>query len=333
MEKHGCLCSRVEDNTIGIIPKSEVCMMDPVINVENLTKHYKRGVKGRVIALEDLDLQVEEGEIFGFVGPNGAGKSTTIKMMVNLLFPTRGRVRIMGWDAAHPSARRELGYLPENPSFYDHLTGGEFLSFTGSLVGLKGKILKSRAEELLKLVGLPHRGNLQIRKYSKGMLQRLGIAQALMGDPKVVIMDEPMSGLDPLGRAEVARLILSLKHEGKTIFFSSHILHDVETVCDRVGILVKGKLAYLGHLSDLADREPGWVVRLEGDRTSVLAEEERCDKVFLEGRLTKVELSKDRLWAFLNIVQDLDLPIHSIEKKRLGLEELFIRQVQSETWQ
>ncbi len=305
-------------------------MMEAVIHIENLTKHYKKGMKGRIVALEDLNLQVEEGEIFGFVGPNGAGKSTTIKLMLNLLSPTRGHVRIMGRDAVHSSARREVGYLPENPSFYDHLTGGEFLSFAGSLVGLKGKVLKSRAEDLLKLVGLPHRGKLQIRKYSKGMLQRLGVAQALMGDPKVIVMDEPMSGLDPLGRAEVARLILSLKGEGKTIFFSSHILHDVETICDRVGILVKGELAYLGHLSDLAAREPEWIIKLDGDRTSVLSEA-GWDKVSLEGLLTRVELPKDGLWAFLNTVQSLDLPLHSMEKKRLSLEELFIRQVHSET--
>ena len=174
-------------------------MAQPVIEIKDLTKHYKKGMKRKIVALEGLSLAIQKGEIFGFVGPNGAGKSTTIKLMMNLIFPTRGQVRIMGHPAGEPRARREVGYLPENPSFYDHLTGEEFLYFAGSLVGMKGRDLKKRGDHLLSLVGLEHARKLRIRKYSKGMMQRLGIAQALMGNPQLIIMDEPMSGLDPLG--------------------------------------------------------------------------------------------------------------------------------------
>ncbi|RLD97240.1 MAG: ABC transporter ATP-binding protein, partial [Aquificota bacterium] len=276
-----------------------------------------------------LNLDIHQGEIFGFVGPNGAGKSTTIKLIMNLIFPTRGRVRIMGLEASHPAARRKVGYLPENPSFYDHLTGEEFLLFAGALVGMKGKPLRNKAQELLELVGLDQAKKMRIRKYSKGMMQRLGIAQALIGNPQLIIMDEPMSGLDPLGRTEVVRLILTLKEQGKTVFFSSHILHDVETICDRVGILVKGRLTYLGSLSQLSET-PSWVLKLEGNHVETLRER-GFPRVSLVGHLTQVELPPNALWEALDTVKGMALPIYALERKRLSLEEIFVREVQSES--
>ena len=304
-------------------------MDQQAIEIEDLTKHYKKGVKKKVVALEGLNLDIHHGEIFGFVGPNGAGKSTTIKLIMNLIFPTRGRVRIMGLEASHPAARRKVGYLPENPSFYDHLTGEEFLLFAGALVGMKGKPLRNKAQELLELVGLDQAKKMRIRKYSKGMMQRLGIAQALIGNPQLIIMDEPMSGLDPLGRTEVVRLILTLKEQGKTVFFSSHILHDVETICDRVGILVKGRLTYLGSLSQLSET-PSWVLKLEGNHVETLRER-GFPRVSLVGHLTQVELPPDALWEALDTVKGMALPIYALERKRLSLEEIFVREVQSES--
>jgi len=299
------------------------------IGIEDLTKHYKKGIKKKVVALEGLNLDIHQGEIFGFVGPNGAGKSTTIKLIMNLIFPTRGRVRIMGLEASHPAARRKVGYLPENPSFYDHLTGEEFLLFAGALVGMKGKPLRNKAQELLELVGLDQAKKMRIRKYSKGMMQRLGIAQALIGNPQLIIMDEPMSGLDPLGRTEVVRLILTLKEQVKTVFFSSHILHDVETICDRVGILVKGRLTYLGSLSQLSET-PSWVLKLEGNHVETLRER-GFPRVSLVGHLTQVELPPNALWEALDTVKGMALPIYALERKRLSLEEIFVREVQSES--
>lgn len=303
-------------------------MVPPAIKVEGLTKHYKKGVKKKIVALEDLNLEIWQGEIFGFVGPNGAGKSTTIKLIMNLIFPTRGRVEIMGREASHPRARKEVGYLPENPSFYDHLTGEEFLLFAGSLVGLKGKTLKNRAHQLLELVGLDNAGGLRIRKYSKGMMQRLGIAQALVGDPQIVVMDEPMSGLDPLGRADMVNLILNLKAKGKTVFFSSHILHDVETICDRVGILVRGRLTYLGSPSRLSET-PWWVIKLEGNHLNIL-KGAGFSRVSTMGHLTQVEIPPQDLWEALEKVKSLDIPLYSLERKRLGLEEIFVKEVKGE---
>lgn len=303
-------------------------MTQPAIEIEDLTKHYKKGISKKVFALEGLNLEIQQGEIFGFVGPNGAGKSTTIKLIMNLLFPTRGRVRIMGKEASHASARREVGYLPENPSFYDHLTGEEFLLFAGSLVGMKGRELRERTQELLELVGLTHAGKMRIRKYSKGMMQRLGIAQALVGNPQLMVMDEPMSGLDPLGRTEVVRLILNLRDQGKTLFFSSHILHDVETICDRVGILVKGRLTYLGNPSQLSET-PWWVIKLEGNHQETL-QELGFQRVRIMGQLTHLEVPPQDLWEALERVRSLEIPLYSLERKRLGLEDIFVKEVKGE---
>ena len=204
-----------------------------VIEFIQLTKDYEVGFlrKRKVRALDRLTLGVHRGEIFGFLGPNGAGKTTTLKLLMRLIFPTEGSARILGNPIDVVSTRSRIGYLPENPYFYDYLSGRELLEYTGALFGLSSKEAASRSTELLEIVGLDSdRANRQLRKYSKGMLQRIGIAQALVNDPEIVFMDEPMSGLDPMGRLQVRDLIHSLKDEGKTVFFSTHILSDAETL-------------------------------------------------------------------------------------------------------
>ncbi len=225
-----------------------------VIQLKDLTKDYQVGFwkKRTVRALDHLSLEVFQGEIFGFLGPNGAGKTTTLKLLMQLIFPTSGTATILGKPVCLPEARTRVGYLPENPYFYDYLSGIELLKYTAALFGIPKVTAQQRAESLLQQVGLEaERSNRQLRKYSKGMMQRLGIAQALMNDPDVIFLDEPMSGLDPIGRRDVRDLMLGLRDQKKTIFFSSHILADVEALCDRAAILNKGKLVKCGTVEEL----------------------------------------------------------------------------------
>src|SRR5208282_4403972 len=223
-------------------------MPSPAIEIENLTKDYPYGFlhlkKKR--SLEGLTMQVEDGEVFGFLGPNGAGKSTTIKLLVGLIFPDAGSARILGRPITDIEMHRDIGYLPEQPYFYDYLTAAEVLDYFARFHGLTATDRKTRVQNMLKKVGLETAGKIQLRKYSKGMLQRVGLAQAILHDPQVVILDEPMSGLDPLGRREVRDIILELKKEGRTVLFSTHILSDAEMLCDQVGVIVGGKLRGVG---------------------------------------------------------------------------------------
>ncbi len=229
-------------------------MSSDALLIENLGKTYRLGVRARQVhALAGLDLRVEAGAIYGFVGPNGAGKSTTIKMVVGLVKPSTGAARIFGKPIADPAARIAIGYLPENPSFPDFLRPLEVMRYLGKLSGLRGADLDRRALALLEQVGLGRALDLTTRKFSKGMVQRLGLAQALLHDPPLLILDEPMSGLDPIGRKEVRDVIVGLARQGKTIFFSTHILPDVEQICDRVGMLLHGRLVREGPLQALLD--------------------------------------------------------------------------------
>ncbi len=223
-----------------------------ILRTEGLTKTFEVGFRRRRIeAVRDVSLCVEEGEIFGFVGPNGAGKTTTIKMLMGLIHPTRGKAFI--FDAPIPSedAKERIGYLPEHPAYYEFLTGLEALRLFAELAGVARAEREDRCESLLLLVGLVGAEDRQVRKYSKGMQQRLGIAQALVADPAFVVLDEPMSGLDPVGRKEMRDVILELKRRGKTVFFSTHILPDVEALCDRVGVIIGGELRDVGKLDAL----------------------------------------------------------------------------------
>jgi ABC-2 type transport system ATP-binding protein len=263
-----------------------------ILKTEGLTKIFEAGLGRKVVGVEDLDLQVEAGEVFGFVGPNGAGKTTTIKMLMGLIFPTRGRAFIFDEPIPSQRAKARLGYLPEHPAYNDFLTGLEALRFFATLSGVPRADQAGRIDELLGLVGLSDAAGRQIRKYSKGMQQRLGIAQALVSQPALVVLDEPMSGLDPIGRREIRDLILELKRRGTTVFFSTHILPDVETLCDRVGVIVQGRLRDVGRLNELLSarvtsveltaalpagrREPlarGRMIAGDGERATVVFED------------------------------------------------------------
>lgn len=231
--------------------------MEYIVEIENLSKDYEVGFwkKKRVRALDGLSLRVEPEQIFGFLGGNGAGKTTTIKILMSLLFPTEGSAKILGRDISDTAMHHRIGYCPENPYFYDYLTSRELLNYFGEIFGLPAEIRKIRTEELLTKVGLAEKDwNKQLRKYSKGMLQRVGIAQSLINEPEIVFLDEPMSGLDPIGRREIRELIAGLRAKGTTVFMSTHILSDVEALCDNVAILRSGKLSATGKLSQLLTR-------------------------------------------------------------------------------
>lgn len=226
--------------------------MTAVLRVEDLRKTFVRGfTRRRTEALRGITMAVEPGEIFGFLGPNGAGKTTTIKILMGLIFASAGRAELFGLAAGDRRAKARVGYLPENPYFYDYLSALELLDMVGRLHGQGSVDRRKRARELVERVGLGHAASRPLRSYSKGMLQRAGLAQALMGDPDLVVLDEPMSGLDPLGRKEVRDLIFDLKARGKTVFFSTHILADATALCDRVGIIVGGELRDVGELGTL----------------------------------------------------------------------------------
>src|SRR6187397_660037 len=233
----------------------------PALATYELTKDFAVGFwrKRPYRALDRLTLDVEAGEVFGFLGPNGAGKTTTLKLLMQLVFPSSGRAEILGRPLGDVAVKRRIGFLPENPYFYDYLTAEELLTYFASLFGYRGAERRARASRLLDEVGIGAERKLQLRKFSKGMLQRVGIAQALINEPELVIFDEPMSGLDPLGRRDVRALILSLRDKGVTVFFSSHVLSDAEALCSRVAILAKGRLVTTGRLSDmLAFQIQGW---------------------------------------------------------------------------
>jgi ABC-2 type transport system ATP-binding protein len=245
-----------------------------VLATRDLTKDYAVGFwrKRPYRALDRLTLEVGPGEVFGFLGPNGAGKTTTLKLLIQLVYPTSGEAEILGRPLGDRSVKQRIGYLPENPYFYDHLTAEELLVYYASLFGLRGQERASRASRLLDEVGVGAERRLQLRKFSKGMLQRVGIAQALINTPELVILDEPMSGLDPLGRRDVRTLILRLRDAGCTVFFSSHVLSDAEALCSRVAILAKGRLVAAGRLTDmLALRARGWEMVVAGASEPLIA--------------------------------------------------------------
>jgi ABC-2 type transport system ATP-binding protein len=307
---------------------------DCVVQTEQLSKIFHVGFWGkRVTAVEGLSLEVRRGEVFGFLGPNGAGKTTTIKMLMGLIYPTSGAAWLFGQKLGDSQAKARLGFLPESPYFYDYLTSREFLGFYGHLFGLWGVGLNRRIDELLELVGMTHAKDLQLRKFSKGMLQRVGIAQALINDPELVVLDEPMSGLDPIGRKEVRDLIFRLKESGKTVMFSSHILHDAEMLCDRVAMIMKGTLVACGHVADLIERGTTQEVELIVDRLSPAGIEQ------LRPLATKVVLHGERIMAVLSSQRQVDeaLEILRVNKAKLvslvphkaSLEDLFIREARS----
>ncbi len=303
-----------------------------IVEIENLTKDFYVGFwkKRPVRALDNLSLQVEKGEIFGFLGPNGAGKSTTLKLLMHLLFPTSGKARILGEPVESVAVRQRIGYLPENPYFYDYLTPEELLTYMGRLFGYGQPALSQKVDSLLERVGLAQSRSLQLHKFSKGMIQRIGIAQAMINDPEVVFLDEPMSGLDPLGRLEVRRIIVSLKTRGVTVFFSSHILPDVEALCDRVAILNKGKLREIGALDEILKvRIEGHEVILAGWTDDTLeALKQSADEVRSMGDRLHLRISDPaRMEKLIAFAFKNNLELISINPIRPSLEEYFFEEV------
>jgi ABC-2 type transport system ATP-binding protein len=306
-----------------------------VLKTEALRKTFKVGFWGRpVTALEGLDLEVRQGEVFGFLGPNGAGKTTTLKILMGLIYPTSGRAWLFGKNVGDRDAKARLGFLPESPYFYDYLTGAEFLRFYGDLFGLSGAVVNRRISELLELVGMTHARDLQLRKFSKGMLQRIGIAQALINDPELVVLDEPMSGLDPIGRKEIRDLILRLKETGKTIFFSSHILHDAEMLCDRVSILVKGRLVAMGCVSDLVGAASTQSIEalVEGLGAEGLSQVKPfTEKITVSGdRALLVLNGQPQVDGVLDRIRAMKAKLISLTPQNSSLEDLFMRQVREQ---
>jgi ABC-2 type transport system ATP-binding protein len=301
--------------------------------MEALTKDYAVGFWRRrpYRALDDLTLEIGTGEVFGFLGPNGAGKTTTLKLLMQLIYPTAGRAEILGRPVGDVATRRRIGYLPENPYFYDYLTAEELLHYFGQLFGYRAAERRARVNAMLDRVGIGAERRLQLRKFSKGMLQRVGIAQALLNDPEIIFLDEPMSGLDPLGRREVRALILELRDQGRTVFFSSHILADAEALCSRVAVVAGGRLAASGRLSDLlAFQLRGWEMAVAGVTPEMLGRvAQRVSRVtaISAGRYM-LEIPQDqqpeRLLAELSAG---GASLISINPVRDSLEDFFVQRV------
>jgi len=307
--------------------------MNYVVEIEGLSKEYETGFlkKKRNLALDDLHLQVKGGQIFGFLGGNGAGKSTTIKILMSLIFPTAGTASVLGKNVADTEMHGRIGYCPESPYFYDYLTANELMDYFGRLFGLDPAERKRKTDELLTEVGLAEKDRRrQLRKFSKGMLQRVGIAQSLINDPELVFFDEPMSGLDPVGRREIRDLIANLRTKGVSVFMSTHILSDIEALCDEVAILRGGKLAASGRLGDLLAKDDAGrslIVEVQG----VKADEIRSSVEFIAGASIESTpdganiqiLDESDLDAVLNLIRTSGGRLTRVEPAKLSLEDLF----------
>jgi ABC-2 type transport system ATP-binding protein len=304
------------------------------IRTEGLTKHYSVGFwRSRpYVALDNLTLDVARGEVFGFLGPNGAGKTTTLKLLMQLIFPTTGRAWILDRPVGDVAMRRRIGYLPENPTFYDNVSAEELLRYFASLFGYRGAERSRRVAGLLDEVGLGAERRMQLRKYSKGMIQRVGLAQALINDPEVVFLDEPMSGLDPIGRRDVRDIILRLRDRGATVFFSSHILGDAETMCSRVGIVAGGALVASGALAEMVPfRIRGWDLVLAGvtaDAAASLSARGVEATLIGDGRYHAVLPASASSEDAVALAKSANAELVSINPVRDTLEDFFLAHVQ-----
>src|SRR5713226_2087411 len=300
------------------------------IEIDNLTKDYEVGFwrKRKVRALDGLSLSVEQGQIFGFLGANGAGKTTTLKLLMRLIYPTGGTARILGRDIGDTSMHARIGYLPENPYFYDYLTAREFLNYCAQLFGQDSAARTRRTEELLARVNLEEKSwDRQLRKFSKGMLQRVGLAQALVNDPEIVFLDEPMSGLDPVGRRQVRDLIASLRTQGKTVFMCSHILSDIEVLCDSVAILKRGRLAHAGSLDEVRARETSVVelIATGADEATMIQQLGSAAKVTSTASGLRIEVADEKeVDEVISALRKANGKLVSVQPVRQSLEELFL---------
>ena len=298
------------------------------IEISGLSKDYMVGFwrKRRFRALDRLSLRVEQGEVFGFLGPNGAGKTTTLKILTGLIFATEGTATILGHPAGQPEAFLHAGFLPENPYFYDYLTPSELLDYFGRFFPFTPEERNRRCDAVLDQVGLSEVRDRPLRKFSKGMLQRVGIAQAILHEPEIVLLDEPMSGLDPVGRHEVREMILQLKAAGKTVFFSTHILSDAEALCDRIAILNRGQLVGVGQISELLRRQAGYDAVIECPSPEAVAPLEplATRPPFYSGGHCRVQIPEQGLSRLLNLCQGDGLRLISLNPVRLSLEDYFV---------
>jgi ABC-2 type transport system ATP-binding protein len=312
--------------------------MSYIIEIENLSKDYEVGFwkKKRVRALDGLNLQVEGGQIFGFLGGNGAGKTTTIKILMSLIFPTTGKASILGGDISDVKMRSRIGYCPENPYFYDYLKARELMNYFGELFGLDAARRNQKTEELLSRVGLDEKDwDKQLRKFSKGMLQRVGLAQALINEPEIVFLDEPMSGLDPIGRREIRELIHELREKGTTVFMSTHILSDIEALCDRVAILRKGKLAATGNLDELLSESGAaqvYEVNVKGISAAALENELKgIAGATISAKPTgaNIQITNEKdIDVILPIIREKGGSLVSVQPVKQSLEELFVKETE-----
>ena len=300
------------------------------IEILGLEKTYMVGFwhKRPKHALEPLHLTVEEGEIFGFLGPNGAGKTTTLKLLMGLVFPTSGSARILGQQWTDPEVKAQIGFLPEQPYFYDYLTARELLDYYGQLSGVTAADRGHRIPEVLSLVGLNDVKGVQLRKFSKGMLQRVGIAQAILHNPKIVFFDEPMSGLDPLGRREVRDLMSQLKQQGKTVFFSTHILSDAETLCDRVAIIHKGQLRGVGEVEDLTSTVQGQIEVLWHGPQVPASIKSIATECHITGDRVRAIVNENQQDAAIDALRRERIRLISITPLRTSLEAYFVEKLQ-----
>ncbi len=296
-----------------------------VVHISKLSKDYLAGFWRKVPkrCLDALDLDVEQNEIFGFLGPNGAGKTTTLKLLMNLIFPTSGEATILGKPVSDTRMHREIGFLPEQPYFYDYLTAGEMLDYFARMFGYRAD-RGARVTRFLERVGLGESRDVQLRKFSKGMLQRFGLAQAIVHDPQVIFLDEPTSGLDPVGRREVRDLILELKKEGRTVFFSTHILPDAEALCDRVAVLARGKLRGVGVIGELFDSHvQGIEIQFEGPAPASLA-----GQITRTGGRHRIDVGAGDLYSTIDQLKAAGARIVQVSEIRPTLEEYFMKLVQ-----
>jgi ABC-2 type transport system ATP-binding protein len=302
---------------------------ETVLEITDIAKTFRTGFwRKKVEAVRQVSFSIYPGEIFGLVGPNGAGKSTTIKMLLGLVRPDRGEIRLFGEQIDDVSLRERIGYLPENPMLYEHLNAVELLDFYGGLFGYGKKRRRERAEELLEMVGLSHALERPVSKFSKGMKQRAGIAQALVNDPDLVILDEPQSGLDPVGRREIRDLVLELRKEGKTILFCSHILPDVQDICDRVAVMHHGEIVDIGFLHELIGSGTLYyelyVRNWQEEHADALGE--AVLEVLPVGELTRLQLASDvETETILEKLAGLHVQVESFQPHKESLEDVFVR--------
>jgi ABC-2 type transport system ATP-binding protein len=304
-----------------------------IVRVVEVVKDFRPGFGlRRKRVLHGISFQVREREIFGFIGPNGAGKTTTLKVLMGLIRATSGNASILGHSVDESAFRRQIGFLPENPYFYDYLTGIEILRFYAKLSGVPRQRRASRVAELLELVGLSNAANARLRSYSKGMLQRIGIAQALVHDPTVVFLDEPMSGLDPVGRKEVRDLILRLRTEGKTVFMNTHILSDVEMLCDRVAIIVGGRIRYQGAIDEFLDAgqpEADLVLANVPPEVAISMEERFGASLRGHGERIELRIAEKDTSAALRVAMEAGAEVVSVTPHRVSLESVFMSAVEA----